>query len=682
DEYGNEAGEANNISSGCDDGCEGCFSCEEEDSELLCFENGQQIADYEGLCMGEQKEYRCSGGKAEINGEIDIFIPGCSYPGCIPPWLNGFFNPAEEEFSKVGGPVWEGMLSESVIHTMEHTYQIANSFEKSYSVVKDANGNYGLYLNEFGSWVKISDVSNYPEIGRSSTLIADNVIIFAGGESINGTASNKVYALNIGSQSQTQYQTMLYSNNFVEIATLPDISNISMAVVNGYLYLMGNGSQSFHLYRLEENGFALLDNSLPKRINYSVTSDSSDIYIAGGFKCLSCTCGEKNYRDLIKFSTSNLSWTTIADKIRTDLTNVPMFKVDNKIYLANPRFRNDGKIRRIVVDVLTGEVTTDYKIPSKPNVFCLGEESSTVFGGRELSGVCTAFTEKEFESIPMGTTVKTLAGLGSELAIGTASQVKIYDIANPLSPTLLYTKGIYGPASDMLVYGNKLIVAVENGIDTIDLTTFEYTHKATYGSTKALIIYNGKLYVGDGQGIKVLHPDTLEILQQLNTSGDVKKLEIIEDVVYCYEWAGLKRFNVETLSQITTNSFNPSISEMRTYNGNLYIAISDYIQKLTFNGSSVVTANLVGDKVDLRNNFSNGYYTYFPSGNNLRVSTMEEIPEPVCGNGVIEEGELCDGNSVACTTLSDDYVDGTATCNSTCDGYNENNCEECDGWGC
>ncbi|HPA58142.1 MAG TPA: hypothetical protein PLT70_12025, partial [bacterium] len=68
------------------------------------------------------------------------------------------------------------MLSESVIHTMEHTYQIANSFEKSYSVVKDANGNYGLYSNEFGSWVKISDVSNYPEIGRSSTLIADNVI--------------------------------------------------------------------------------------------------------------------------------------------------------------------------------------------------------------------------------------------------------------------------------------------------------------------------------------------------------------------------------------------------------------------------------------------------------------------------------------------------------------------------
>jgi len=279
----------------------------------------------------------------------------------------------------------------------------------------------------------------------------------------------------------------------------------------------------------------------------------------------------------------------------------------------------------------------------------------------------------------MGTTVNTLAGLGSKLAIGTGNQVKIYDITNPLSPTLLYTKGIYGHASDMLIYGNKLIVAVENVIDTIDLNTYAYYHKSTYGSTKALRIYNGKLYAGDGQGIKVLNPDTLAVLQTKNTSGSVKKLEIMNGVIYTVEWSGLKRFNQETLAAITTNSYSISNPELKAYNGNLYASKNGTIVKLTFNSNAVVTANLIGDKVDLRNNYSTGYLTYFPNGSNLRVSTMEEMVSAVCGNGTTETGEICDGNSVECTTLSSDYVSGTAVCNSSCNGYDEANCEE-DGW--
>ena len=57
---------------------------------------------------------------------------------------------------------------------------------------------------------------------------------------------------------------------------------------------------------------------------------------------------------------------------------------------------------------------------------------------------------------------------------------------------------------------------------------------------------------------------------------------------------------------------------------------------------------------------------------------LNDVPS-YCGNGVIEPGELCDGNSVQCTTLDPDYTGGTAACNSTCDGYNESYCEE-DGW--
>ena len=53
-------------------------------------------------------------------------------------------------------------------------------------------------------------------------------------------------------------------------------------------------------------------------------------------------------------------------------------------------------------------------------------------------------------------------------------------------------------------------------------------------------------------------------------------------------------------------------------------------------------------------------------------------------NSCVEFGsskqELCDGNSVACTSIDPDYYGGTAYCNSTCDGYNESICETDDGW--
>ncbi|HQJ61273.1 MAG TPA: hypothetical protein PKV35_09770, partial [bacterium] len=77
------------------------------------------------------------------------------------------------------------------------------------------------------------------------------------------------------------------------------------------------------------------------------------------------------------------------------------------------------------------------------------------------------------------------------------------------------------------------------------------------------------------------------------------------------------------------------------------------------------------------NHVYNGW-TYIPDGSNVKLSTLNDVPS-YCGNGVIEEGELCDGNSVQCATLDPDYTGGTAACNSTCDEYNESYCEE-DGW--
>jgi hypothetical protein len=51
----------------------------------------------------------------------------------------------------------------------------------------------------------------------------------------------------------------------------------------------------------------------------------------------------------------------------------------------------------------------------------------------------------------------------------------------------------------------------------------------------------------------------------------------------------------------------------------------------------------------------------------------------ICGDGIIENGETCDGNIVECSSIDSSYFSGIAACNSTCDGYNESVCES-DGW--
>ncbi|MBR6245109.1 hypothetical protein IKR20_06010 [bacterium] len=47
--------------------------------------------------------------------------------------------------------------------------------------------------------------------------------------------------------------------------------------------------------------------------------------------------------------------------------------------------------------------------------------------------------------------------------------------------------------------------------------------------------------------------------------------------------------------------------------------------------------------------------------------------------GIVEGDEVCDGAPIDCEDLDSNYVSGTATCNSTCDGYNTDNCSD-DGW--
>jgi len=46
-----------------------------------------------------------------------------------------------------------------------------------------------------------------------------------------------------------------------------------------------------------------------------------------------------------------------------------------------------------------------------------------------------------------------------------------------------------------------------------------------------------------------------------------------------------------------------------------------------------------------------------------------------CGDGLLEGDELCDGDTVDCTSLGTSYASGNATCRASCDGYDVSTCE-------
>lgn len=471
-----------------------------------------------------------------------------------------------------------------------------------------------------------------------------------------------------------------------------DIQQVKMINVSDSLYILGSSSTSGEIktYKIDEDNTVseITTSTLnpPVRSILNVSKSGKYIYLVGGTDYT-----DQPVNDMWRFDTENEEWQQIPVTLQGDFRKVIAQMVEDKLVMANPvidwnTIHPTIELTNPAADNLSEITVSQIDIPvteveyTEGDDYCLYNDGTFILGGREQNGTCEPFTVPQYDEYSIGSTVYTLAGSGTKLATGTGNDVKIYDLTDPLNPVPDHTQAVYGPASDMLVYGNKLIVAVENGVDTIDLETYAYVHTATYGSTKTLEVYNGKIYAGDGQGIKVFDPDTFALLSQLNTSGDVTQLEIIDGTINTFEWAGLKRYDAETLVEIQTDSYYVNDPETFVYNNKLYIFKNNSTVELSFNGNAVTETSYVGDEVELRNHYTYGNYTYFPEGTGLRISTIESDPAPICGNSHLETGEICDNSSLACTTLSGDYIGGTATCNSTCSGYNENNCEEDDGW--
>lgn len=57
-----------------------------------------------------------------------------------------------------------------------------------------------------------------------------------------------------------------------------------------------------------------------------------------------------------------------------------------------------------------------------------------------------------------------------------------------------------------------------------------------------------------------------------------------------------------------------------------------------------------------------------------KTYSTAECKSLLCGNGVTDTGEICDGVAKACTDISSNYIGGNASCKADCSGYDTSSC--------
>ena len=326
----------------------------------------------------------------------------------------------------------------------------------------------------------------------------------------------------------------------------------------------------------------------------------------------------------------------------------------------------------------------------KSGLYCMKEADSTLQGGLEQGGECVPFNHPWYNSFSAGASVYSLDGKGNRLYVGTNNAIKVYDISDPTSPVLVSSFSTSSRVNDLEVYGDSLFAATNGGLYKLDASDPDELEQILFVSTGStsqneIELYDGKIYVGDDNGIKIRDKETFAVLLSAN-SGAVYDFAIQNGEIAMFRssfWnSGIQFRDAATLVETAYDYTSCTDAEIETYNGKFYLACDNYTYSFEANNGYIYFTQLSGDKRDLRENYSYNGYTYTPDGNYIRLSTNEEV-SAICGNGIVEGDEVCDGTPIDCADLDSSYVSGIAACNQTCDGYVLDNCTAGnggDGW--
>jgi hypothetical protein len=483
---------------------------------------------------------------------------------------------------------------------------------------------------------------------------------------------------------------------------LTDLSNITIHSVGNSLFALGKTSSGMKVYKLsEQNGNPYFEDIsgtiLPEgRDVYNVEIQDDVLYLAGGAGFGENSADLKT--DIWRFTETD-GW----QLIRNDINMFPVtlridFDGDN-IILTDRVIRPNGTTNRAIFPADgTGDIVIETVPVEGANVqgfgdYCLKETGTALQGGIETSGECVPFTHPWYSSFSAGATVYSLDGKGDRLFVGTNNSIKVYDISDPISPVLVSSFSTGSRVNDLEVYGDTLFAATNGGLYKLDASNDTLTQtlfvSAFLNSQYKVEVYNGKLYVGEDNGIKVRDLETLSVLTSVN-NGSVLDFAIENGEIGLYKdalFSPVEIRDADTLALKANEFFGCFEIEVGSSDGRFYLSCDDETYRFEDDGDGDISfTELSGDIRELQDVYTFDGYTYLYDENTIWISTSSDVPA-ICGNGIVEGDEVCDGGQIDCAELdvsgnvstNSGFVSGTATCNSTCDGYNTNNCSD-DGW--
>ena len=587
-----------------------------------------------------------------------------------------------------------------------NTYQVAWADNSDFFYVVKQSNIYSLFKNG----TSLGTIINYPPLSGSATLVKGDDIYLAGGNLSGGISD---YFPGVGNNSFVPYVTKISSNgrdySLSVIAEFPtSLEDVRIFELGNNIYVAGNTTTNFVIYKLvadnqSEFGYSLSlvsDTTQPVRKDYNLTASDGKIIVSGGATDYISTVlnlDEEDYPStfavfnniiMLEAAVSN-NWVTVAENINDKLIMMSVTAIeDGKLIIVNPFISVGNSMQKIVMDLseipINGEhLRVDFEFD--PLVYCLAESEETLSGGIGTSGECVPFTHPWYSSFSAGATVYSLSGKGERLYVGTNNAIKVYDISDPISPVLLSSFSTSSRVNDLEVYGDALFVATNSGLYKLDASNDTLTQtlfvSAFLNYQYKVEVYNGKLYVGEDNGIKVRDLDTLSVITSVN-NGSVLDFAIENGEIGLYKdalFSPVEIRDADTLTLKANEFFGCFEIEVGSSFGRFYLSCDDETYRFEYDGDGGISfTELSGDIRELQDVYTFDGYTYLYNENTIWISTSNDVPA-ICGNGIVEGDEVCDGAPIDCSDLDSNYVSGTAACNSTCDGYNTNNCSD-DGW--
>ena len=211
--------------------------------------------------------------------------------------------------------------------------------------------------------------------------------------------------------------------------------------------------------------------------------------------------------------------------------------------------------------------------------------------------------------------------------------------------------------NDLEVDGDTLFAATNGGLYKLDASNDTLTQTLFVSTTLnyqyKVEVYDGKLYVGDDNGIKVRDLETLSVLTSVN-NGSVLDFAIENGEIGLYKdalFSPVEIRDAETLTLKANEFFGCFEIEVGSYDGRFYLSCDDETYRFEDDGDGGVSfTELSGDIRELQDVYTYNGYTYFYDENTIWISTSNDVPA-LCGNGIVEGDEVCDGTPIDCTEL-------------------------------